>query len=287
MKKFWKKVPAAMLALLLVVSLLPVTAFAADVEVRIPVSVAVEAEAAEDIPADAVYQFRLTALDGAPMPEDGALLSITGEGSGSFSPICFDRVGVYQYTLAMVPGEETRGTYDASVYDVKVTVENDGDGLKSTVAIRKQGGDVNQKFTAASFTVAYSPLMKDVTVRKVWKDSGAKHPSSVRVSLVVDGKTVDTVTLNDRNNWTYTWKNLVEKRDNSWTVQESTIRGRYVPSYKYDREKEIATVTNTYTEDLIQTGQLNWPIPVLCSLGTALIVYGLYFLFKKRDDACG
>lgn len=49
-------------------------------------------------------------------------------------------------------------------------------------------------------------------------------------------------------------------------------------------EKSSAMVTNTYTNNLIQTGQLNWPIPVLCVLGAALVGFGLYLVFKKRDD---
>lgn len=286
MKKYLKKVPAAILALLLLVSLLPVTALAAtDVQVRLPVSVVTKAEEAEDIPADAVYQFKLTAQDGAPMPEEGPYLSVTGAVEAKFSPITYTHAGIYQYTLVMVAGDHNRATYDKTVYNVKVTVTNEGNGLKPQVAIREQGGDDDKKFDSANFVVAYSPLMKDVTVQKVWKGSDT-HPLSVQVDLLVGEEVVGTATLNARNNWTYTWEQLVQKRDNSWKVKEKPVRGKFVASYGYNYDKSIATVTNTYTSDLIQTGQLNWPIPVLCSLGTALVVFGLYMIFKKRDDAC-
>lgn len=33
---------------------------------------------------------------------------------------------------------------------------------------------------------------------------------------------------------------------------------------------------------LIQTGQLNWPVPVLGSLGTAMVLFGLVLIFGKR-----
>ena len=40
-----------------------------------------------------------------------------------------------------------------------------------------------------------------------------------------------------------------------------------------------------YTEDsLIQTGQLNWPIPVLCGLGILLIAVGLFVILRKRRE---
>ncbi len=287
MKKFWKKVPAALLALVLLVSLLPVTALAAsDITVQLPVSVRETAEAEEDIPADQIYRFLLKAVDGAPMPDEGGILDVSGSTSAFFSPIRYTHAGIYKYTIEMVPGDHPRGTYEKTVYNVTVSIVNKGDGLDSIVSIRKPGGGENEKFDSAAYTVSYSPLMKDVTVRKIWNDKGHTHPRSVRVSLVVNDQVVDTVTLNARNSWSYTWEELVQKRDNSWKVQEATIAGRYVPSYGYNYDKNLATVTNTYTEDLIQTGQLNWPIPVLCSLGTALIGFGLYMIFKKRDDAC-
>lgn len=33
---------------------------------------------------------------------------------------------------------------------------------------------------------------------------------------------------------------------------------------------------------LIQTGQLNWPVPVLGSLGTTMVLFGLFLIFRKR-----
>ena len=33
---------------------------------------------------------------------------------------------------------------------------------------------------------------------------------------------------------------------------------------------------------LIQTGQLNWPVPVLGGLGTAMVLFGLVLIFGKR-----
>lgn len=35
---------------------------------------------------------------------------------------------------------------------------------------------------------------------------------------------------------------------------------------------------------LIQTGQMNWPIPVLCGLGLLFIVFGVYMMSKKRKN---
>jgi len=47
---------------------------------------------------------------------------------------------------------------------------------------------------------------------------------------------------------------------------ESSIPKGYVPYYN----ARYGTVTITNTAMLLQTGQLNWPIPVLCGLGVLL-----------------
>lgn len=68
MKKVLRKVPAALLVLVLVVSLFPVAALAAEgPSVSLPASVAVTGEDLPD-PGE-VYKLCLTARNGAPMPE--------------------------------------------------------------------------------------------------------------------------------------------------------------------------------------------------------------------------
>lgn len=42
--------------------------------------------------------------------------------------------------------------------------------------------------------------------------------------------------------------------------------------------------SGTGTGILIQTGQLNWPIPVMGGLGLALIAYGFFVILKKRKN---
>lgn len=37
-------------------------------------------------------------------------------------------------------------------------------------------------------------------------------------------------------------------------------------------------------DSLIQTGQLNWPIPVMSGLGLVLVAYGLFVIIKKRKN---
>ncbi len=117
----------------------------------------------------------------------------------------------------------------------------------------------------------------NLSVKKVWNDTNANvRPDSVTVTLY-DGETAkETVILNESNNWSYTWQEL--SPEGNWQVIEVNIPKGYTPSYH--SENGVVTITNTGT--LIQTGQLNWPIPVLTGLGAVLLTLGIIFIFRKK-----
>ena len=116
----------------------------------------------------------------------------------------------------------------------------------------------------------------DLTVVKKWDDTAENsRPTSVKVTLYNGNTAVETVALSDSNNWTYTWQNL--DGNGIWQVQESNIPAGYTPSYSVS--DGVVTITNTAT--LIQTGQLNWPIPVLGVLGILLLALG--FIMTTRN----
>lgn len=122
--------------------------------------------------------------------------------------------------------------------------------------------------------------LTELTVQKVWAGSG-KHPQEVTVQLMRNGEAAfDAVTLNDENNWTHTWKNL-EARD-TWSVEERNVPEGYTATY--ETKDTLVTITNT--SKLPQTGQLNWPIPVLICAGLALFVVGwLLVFYRKKKNA--
>lgn len=120
----------------------------------------------------------------------------------------------------------------------------------------------------------------DITVNKVWSnDKVNERPSSVTVALY-NGETVyDTVVLSSANGWTYHWEELDAEGD--WQVVEINIPKGYTPSYSVSGN--VVTITNTAS--LIQTGQLNWPIPVFGGLGLLLVIFGVILMRKKKAEA--
>lgn len=154
-----------------------------------------------------------------------------------------------------------------------------------------------------------------ISVKKLW-DAQGEHPDSVTVSLLCDYREVEKVTLNESNNWHYRWDSLSSRH--SWSVVESSVPDGYkvsyesssntvtiinsvdnpteeppVPTTKPDTEPSTNpegstkpdTEPTTKPEELIQTGQLNWPIPILAIAGLLLFSIGWAMLnFSKKDE---
>lgn len=134
-------------------------------------------------------------------------------------------------------------------------------------------GEVDWVFTAEQFHTPQS-----ITVKKLWSDNGKNRPTSVTVALYNGDAKVDTVTLSAGNNWTHTWQELDGLGD--WSVKEINIPTGYKATYK--TKDGVTTITNRTS--LIQTGQLNWPIPVLGGLGLLLVLLGLILVVKERKQ---
>ncbi len=124
----------------------------------------------------------------------------------------------------------------------------------------------------------------ELTVRKVWAgddDALEDRPDSVGVTLYSGSTAIETVWLGEWNNWTYCWENLDANGD--WNVLEVYIPNGYTPFYSVNGN--VVTITNTST--LIQTGQLNWPIPVLGSLGTIMIfLWHCDYVEEEKEWQC-
>ena len=195
------------------------------------------------------------------------------------------RQGRYTYTpepfLIALP---TLDDADAWIYDAVVSCKYDSDYNPPG------GGDdtVNRK------------------VLKVWEDDGNEEnrPEEIVVQLLRDGKVYDTVTLNEQNNWNYTWSDLDD--DYQWRVVEYKTPEGYTVSV--NRQGITFVMTNTWegspdtppetpppetppetppdepdeptppdTPDepgLPQTGALWWPVPLLACSGVLMFLIG-------------
>lgn len=118
----------------------------------------------------------------------------------------------------------------------------------------------------------YPPEFISITVEKIWEDeNNANHtrPNSITVELYRGNELYDTVILNAENGWSYVWENLDAAF--SWTVREYPVPVHYIVNYRYCCDSKII-ITNT--EKLIQTGQINLPIPLFAAAGTLFLTAG-------------
>lgn len=117
----------------------------------------------------------------------------------------------------------------------------------------------------------------DISVKKVWVDDGKNRPKSVTAGLYENDTLVEKVILNDENQWSHTWTKL--DGNQKWTVKEINVPKGYAVSYN----KTGTVITMKNTKSLIQTGQLNWPVPVMAFSGLVLILIGFALLHSKRN----
>lgn len=120
----------------------------------------------------------------------------------------------------------------------------------------------------------------DITVEKIWNNSSnlETHPDSVTIELYKGQELIDTINLNEENNWTYTW-NRIPKSD-GYSVKEKNVPIGYTDTYRQENNKFI--VTNTKT--LVQTGINIIAIELLSILGILLILVGLIITKRKKYE---
>jgi len=126
---------------------------------------------------------------------------------------------------------------------------------------------------------AKSKLPEELLVRKAWKGNSVSRLTAVSIDLYCDGVFQETVTLNAKNKWSYSWP--INQNACAWTVRESAVPDGFTMSVTETESGFV--VTNTCpnkSSKLPQTGQLWWPVPLLLIAGSAMLTAGI--LMKRR-----
>ena len=160
---------------------------------------------------------------------------------------------------------------------VKTVTANDGwkwsftdlpkyaDGNEITYTISEDAvDDYTPTYTDFNITNTYTPEQTSVSVTKAWEDNNNQdgiQPESITVKLLADGKAIgDPQTLNDGNNWTYTFTGLDKFKDGKeivYTVEEVEVEG-YETSITGDATTGFV-ITNSHTPAKIDlSGSKTW-----------------------------
>lgn len=122
----------------------------------------------------------------------------------------------------------------------------------------------------------------DLSVKKVWATKVSNvnlnnAPDFVEIALLKSGEVIDTIKLNEENNWEYTWVDL-EKSD-EYSVKEINVPKGYTVTYQKDGNLFI--VTNTTT--LVQTGNMPWLVSLFGGLGLIFILSSIIYMRVKDE----
>ena len=155
------RIRGAMLIVLsvLLIGLIPLQAvFAATEAVNIPYRQTWSNKSGENV--NNSFEYRLTAVDGAPLPEEasGGYYSfvLTGNASGNLNlHFPFTKPGYYNYLVkANIPSRQEYYSYDEKTYDVMIMVVNTASGL-GVGAMTIQDSSL-AKYAELPFSMAYT-----------------------------------------------------------------------------------------------------------------------------------
>ena len=144
--------------------------------------------------------------------------------------------------------------------------------------------EVNPKHT----TVQPPPEYASYSVVKLWKDTGhtQNRPQTVTVDILKDGEIFTTVTLSADTGWSYSW---TTETGGSWSVAERDVPQDYTVAVTAGGT--AFTITNTYktppVPEVPKTGDIFpvWLWVLVMSIsGMALVILGIFLLRRNKND---
>ena len=134
-------------------------------------------------------------------------------------------------------------------YTVKEVVPNNSPYI-STITGANDSWTIKNKYTPEKTVVSGS---------KTWNDNNDQdkvRPTSITINLLADGVSVDSKTVTEADNWSWTFDNLKKYRDGGveikYTITEDKVEG-------YTSEINTYDVTNTHNPEKIEvSGSKTW-----------------------------
>ncbi len=120
-------------------------------------------------------------------------------------------------------------------------------------------------------------------VTKLWKDRGneSQRLSSVEVEIYQDGTLIETVILNEQNNWIYSWRALDD--GSVWTVMERNVPQGYTMKLTQSGHSFLIENTKPGNPDFPQTGDnSNIMLYVVLMIGASIGIVVLLLIRKKE-----
>lgn len=268
-----RKFAAALLALVLCLSLSLPAAFAAT-EQRVELkNLTVNVKCTGNAIPDEQLTIRLTPRKNAPMPGDAAALEAfvntadCTRSNGYMTTATFPETfvftapGTYEYEVAQLKGSSLNGTYDTRTMVLRVTVSWSGDTLVTVAKVYEANQSSNDKEDSILFNNTFNNSAPDDPYDPPYIPDFPYTPDPKPTPVVPTPETPVNPPVLDARPDTDTTPAV--------PVAETPVN---------------PPVADARAPKLIQTGQLNWPVPVLAGLGTLFLAAGVILLTKKKED---
>lgn len=255
----FRRIAAALLTLALGFCLCLPAAFAADgvqKETLNGLKVSIQSTGETPLPKETLTVELKAVTAGAPMPEQ-TTLDITDGDSAAFGPITYTTPGSYKYTVTQRAGDNSRGEYDDTVYYVVVNALWNGNKFEVQAVVFKNADLTGEKAYDVVFNNHYKAINTPIDPNPYDPDPNPNPPTPTTPEnpAPADARPATPETTNP-------------------SAPEPSTPDTVVADARPEGPK------------LIQTGQLNWPVPVLTGSGLVLVAVGGWLLHrsKKRDE---
>ena len=175
-------------------------------------------------------------------------VQLKADGIASGNEVSLNESNNWKYTWDNLPEKQNGAVINYTVEEVSTI---DGYNV-SYNSITKNG------VITTEITNIYTPEITSRAVEKIWNDENnrdAKRPTSIQVQLKANGENCsDSITLNDDNEWKYTWNDLAKNKDGKeivYTIDEITQIQGYETTYSETTKNNIKTfvITNSYSPE--------------------------------------
>jgi pilin isopeptide linkage protein len=176
--------------------------------VAVPLSVSKQIEGRNWLDTDS-FTVKLSAVDGAPMPESDTVTLTKSNQSASFGDITYDYPGVYEYVMTEEPGDIEDMTYDQNEITAKVTVVEGDKGqlvVDSVVYSDSISGGTSNTFVNEYTPGALKLSGSDIKVQKLLSAPDGIDVSTTSFSFTL--KADDTTNLAGATTQTTTIDNV-------------------------------------------------------------------------------
>ncbi len=119
----------------------------------------------------------------------------------------------------------------------------------------------------------------DLIINKVWNTVNENLPHEILVNLYKNDEVIETVVLNEENNWSYTFEDI--EASDEYYIKEVNVPKGYIDSYQI--VDNVFTIINS--DKLPQTGQIFYPIVFLIISGVIFILIGIIILKREFNNA--